>query len=209
MRVGHASTPSKEAASCHHGNHPGCRCAKADRAAKKNGVPESGFDLDVDPRQLQQLDQHRISGVVKSYRDKSAMGMDRDSHNKLLARYYQPKRNGQILHGDLKQYRERSDTSIPRQQRFKCPECGGYKRPESKLCLKCYNPEAYANPSGTRMRQVVTLIAEGLSIKDIASHLKISDKTVEYHWGIAKARLGFRSYVDAVKYAIRHHLIEL
>jgi DNA-binding NarL/FixJ family response regulator len=60
----------------------------------------------------------------------------------------------------------------------------------------------------TRQREVLQLVAEGRTRKEIAAILKISVKTVEFH----KARLsrGFhlRTTADFTKYAIEHGLID-
>lgn len=57
--------------------------------------------------------------------------------------------------------------------------------------------------------QVVALLAEGFSPKEVASLLSISRHTVDFHWWKAKRRLGFRSYVDTVRFSIKHGLVEL
>lgn len=57
--------------------------------------------------------------------------------------------------------------------------------------------------AGGRAQDVVTAISEGRSIKEIASDWDRSPKTVEFFWAIAKARFGFRSYVDATRYALK------
>ena len=57
--------------------------------------------------------------------------------------------------------------------------------------------------------QVVALLADGFSPKEVASILNISRHTVDFHWWKAKLRLGFRSYVDSVRYCIKLRLIKL
>ena len=57
--------------------------------------------------------------------------------------------------------------------------------------------------------QVVALLAEGFSPKEIGSVLSICRDTVDYHWAVARRKLGFRSYVDSVKYCIKLRLIKL
>lgn len=60
----------------------------------------------------------------------------------------------------------------------------------------------------TRERQVLRLIAEGLSAKEIASELGISTKTVEAHRTSIMRKLGARKATELVRYALRHGLIE-
>lgn len=59
------------------------------------------------------------------------------------------------------------------------------------------------------MTEVLVLIAEGLPLKEIAQKLNLSRKTIEFHWERLRVLLGFRSYVDACKYALRNKLITL
>jgi len=58
-----------------------------------------------------------------------------------------------------------------------------------------------------RQREVLQLVAEGKSIKQIARILEVSPKTVEYHKYNIMKRLELRTTADLTKYAIRHGLI--
>ena len=60
----------------------------------------------------------------------------------------------------------------------------------------------------TREREVLYLIAEGMSAKEVASQLKISTKTVEAHRTSLMRKLGVRKATELVRYALRHGLIE-
>ena len=60
-----------------------------------------------------------------------------------------------------------------------------------------------------RQRQVLTLIAEGISNQDIATQLEISVRTVERHRENIMERLNLHSRTDLVKYALRKGLIQL
>jgi two-component system response regulator NreC len=60
-----------------------------------------------------------------------------------------------------------------------------------------------------RQRQVLTLIAEGLSNTEIAERLGISTKTVARHRENIMARLNLHSRTELVKYAIRKGLTEI
>lgn len=60
-----------------------------------------------------------------------------------------------------------------------------------------------------RQRQVLALIAEGLSNARIAERLRISVKTVARHREDIKARLNLRSRADLIKYAIRAGLTQV
>ncbi|HYH60166.1 MAG TPA: response regulator transcription factor [Thermoleophilaceae bacterium] len=59
-----------------------------------------------------------------------------------------------------------------------------------------------------RELEVVKLIAEAHTNKQIAQILNVSEKTVESHRGNLLAKLGMRDRVELVRYAIRRGLIE-
>jgi two-component system response regulator NreC len=60
-----------------------------------------------------------------------------------------------------------------------------------------------------RQRQVLTLMAEGMSNSEIAERLGISTKTVARHRENMMARLNLHSRTELVKYAIRKGLIDI
>lgn len=59
-----------------------------------------------------------------------------------------------------------------------------------------------------REREIVQLLAEGQSSKVAAATLGISVKTVETHRATIMRKLGIRSVVELVRYAIRNQLVE-
>ena len=64
------------------------------------------------------------------------------------------------------------------------------------------------DPLSPRESEVVKLIAEGSTSKEIAATLFISEKTVERHRANILEKLGIRHRVDLTRYAIRHGLVE-
>jgi DNA-binding NarL/FixJ family response regulator len=59
-----------------------------------------------------------------------------------------------------------------------------------------------------REQEVVKLVAEGYTNRQIAQELVISEKTVERHRANVLEKLGMRDRVELTRYAIRHGLIE-
>jgi len=59
-----------------------------------------------------------------------------------------------------------------------------------------------------RELEVVKLIAEAYTNRQIAEALSLSEKTVESHRGNVLAKLGMRDRVELVRYAIRRGLVE-
>jgi DNA-binding NarL/FixJ family response regulator len=64
-----------------------------------------------------------------------------------------------------------------------------------------------ADPLTPRQREVLRLVAEGLSAKQIAGILNISTKTVEFHKAAVMERLGVRSTAQLTRYAVDHRLV--
>jgi len=61
----------------------------------------------------------------------------------------------------------------------------------------------------SRERQVLQLIAEGHTNRAIATHLALSEKTVEKHRGHLMAKLAVHETAGLVRFAIKHGLISL
>ena len=64
------------------------------------------------------------------------------------------------------------------------------------------------DPLTAREQEVVKLIAEGYSTKQIAEALVISEKTVERHRANILEKLGMHDRVELTRYAIRRGLVE-
>ncbi|NJN69272.1 MAG: response regulator transcription factor [Nitrospira sp.] len=59
----------------------------------------------------------------------------------------------------------------------------------------------------TRQHEILQLVAEGLSAKEIADQLKISHRTVEFHKTKIMEQLHVHTTTELVKYAIAHGLV--
>jgi DNA-binding NarL/FixJ family response regulator len=77
----------------------------------------------------------------------------------------------------------------------------GYLRSESREAAPTLTLSA-------REREIVQLLAEGNSNKDIARALHISVKTAETHRSNVMRKMGFDSLAELVRYAIRNNIIE-
>ena len=71
------------------------------------------------------------------------------------------------------------------------------------------SPETGENSISLREKEILQLLAEGKSNKDISDLLNLSIKTVETHRANIMRKLGFRHITDLVLYAVRNHMIEL
>ena len=68
--------------------------------------------------------------------------------------------------------------------------------------------EAPEEPLSPREQEVVKLIAEAYTNRQIAETLHLAEKTVESHRGNVLRKLGMRDRVELVRYAIRRGLVE-
>ena len=59
----------------------------------------------------------------------------------------------------------------------------------------------------TRQREILQLVAEGFSAKEIADQLKVSHRTVEFHKAKVMEQLNLHTTADLVRYAIAHGLV--
>jgi DNA-binding NarL/FixJ family response regulator len=59
-----------------------------------------------------------------------------------------------------------------------------------------------------REREVLVMLAEGKSLKEVAEHLHLSVKTVDAHKCSIMRKLEIHNRSDLIRYAIRTHLIE-
>jgi DNA-binding NarL/FixJ family response regulator len=82
--------------------------------------------------------------------------------------------------------------------------------PESLLgqCRKRNGHSPKSDLLTPREREVVQLVAEGLSNKEVGKQLDLSVKTVETHRGAAMRKAGLSSTADLVRYAVRNHLVQ-
>jgi DNA-binding NarL/FixJ family response regulator len=69
-------------------------------------------------------------------------------------------------------------------------------------------PKDPAESLTPRQREVLQLLAEGRSAKEIASSLSISARTVEFHKYQMMETLGLHTNADLIHFAIKHGLVE-
>jgi len=80
-----------------------------------------------------------------------------------------------------------------------------------EVVLRGYLDRETASASGQlspREREIVQMVAEGKSTKEIAATLRVTVKTVETHRSHVMRKLGLHSVTDLVRYAIRNQIIE-
>jgi DNA-binding NarL/FixJ family response regulator len=58
-----------------------------------------------------------------------------------------------------------------------------------------------------RQREVLQLLAEGRSMKEVASILKLTARTVAFHKYRMMEQLNVKSTAELVQYAVKHHIV--
>lgn len=85
----------------------------------------------------------------------------------------------------------------------------------SHIIYKSYSRHLQEQPDNDkpqishREKQVISLLAEGFSFKEIADKLFISPRTVENHKSNILQKLGLRNTIELLRYAIKHRIVEL
>ena len=70
--------------------------------------------------------------------------------------------------------------------------------------LKDSAPAARLTP---REREVLQLIAEGMSVKEVGASLNLSPRTVEFHRYNVTDKLGLKTVAELTRYAVKHGIV--
>jgi DNA-binding NarL/FixJ family response regulator len=110
---------------------------------------------------------------------------------------------GYVLKTDAKQYLVEAIEALAAHKPY-------FTGKVSKTLLDAYlaRPRVEKGPLTNREREVVQLIAEGYTNKQIANLLHLSLKTVETHRAAILRKLDASSTADLVRYAIRNKIVE-
>jgi DNA-binding NarL/FixJ family response regulator len=84
--------------------------------------------------------------------------------------------------------------------------CRGRSTCRRSLAALVDGPRA-ADPLTPRQREVLQLVAEGRTAREIAEILGVSRKTVEFHKSSIMRLLGLRSTAELTRYALDHGLL--
>jgi DNA-binding NarL/FixJ family response regulator len=91
---------------------------------------------------------------------------------------------------------------------------GSYVTPSAaeglaEISLRAPGSREHAPEPTPRQREVIQLLAEGCSMKEIASALKITTRTVAAHKYAVMKLLRLKTNADLVQYAIKHRIISI
>ena len=99
--------------------------------------------------------------------------------------------------------------TVQRRQRYIHPDLVGTLVDGYRLRVGVDGNTGEAVELTPRQRQVLRLVADGLTSQQIGEKLGLSARTVERHIANIMAKLGVRSRIDLVKYAIRTGLADV
>lgn len=85
------------------------------------------------------------------------------------------------------------------------PKGGSDRTPRA---LRSNPAEMFGAGLTARQREVLQLVAEGKTTKEVAQRLNISPKTVEFHRNAIMDQLGMRTTAELTRYALTHGIIE-
>ncbi len=101
----------------------------------------------------------------------------------------------------------RAIEAVCRGQTYLCPEIAGVV--VDSLVKTRRRDTKTASPLTNREQEVLQLVAEGSTTKNIAAELNLSIKTVDGHRSQIMAKLGLTSVAELTKYAVREGLTSL
>ena len=73
--------------------------------------------------------------------------------------------------------------------------------------LMHHDETAPSNELTPRQREVLQLLAEGRSMKEVASLLSLTPRTVAFHKYRIMEQLKIKSSAELVQYAVKHHIV--
>jgi DNA-binding NarL/FixJ family response regulator len=80
---------------------------------------------------------------------------------------------------------------------------------QAKISLRDPKARGHIPEPTSRQREVIQLLAEGRSMKEVASILRITKRTVAAHKYAVMDLLQLKSNADLVQYAIKHRIISI
>jgi len=164
--------------------------------------------LDISMPSLNGLDATRQ--IVKGISQTKVLVLTMHDSDPLIQRVLEAGARGYLLKSDAARDLVAAVDALRRNKTF-------FTSKVAQLVLEGYldeNPRESSSPEGgsfrltDRQREIVQLLAEGKSSKEVASALGLSVKTAETHRANIMRRLDCHSVTALVRYAIRNHLIE-
>ena len=158
--------------------------------------------LDINVPELSGLEVARL--IRKKARQTEIIILTVDESEQMLWEALQSGARGYVLKSDAGNDLIRAIEAARRRKQFVSPRLAG-----AAEAMK--SPQASGSPLDTltaRERQVLKLLAEGKSTKEVATVLDIAVKTAETHRVNTMRKLGLHSVSEVALFAIRHKVVE-
>jgi len=146
--------------------------------------------------------------IMAALPDTKIIALSMHSDKRFLVEMFQAGAVGYLLKDCAAKELEQAIKTVTNRQCYLSPEIAG-------LLLEDYMDRFQSKPADaasaltSREREVLQLIAEGWSTKNIAEHLYISIKTAESHRRKIMKKLDLHTVADLTKYAIKEGLTSL
>jgi len=162
--------------------------------------------MDISMPQLNGLES--IPRLLRAAPNTRILVLSMHEEEELIQRTMEAGASGFVLKSDAEQSLFKGIETILAGKRFVSPSVTRIvlRRVPGGRALRCRESECI--PLSQREQEVVQLLAEGYSNKQVASLLAISVRTAENHRARLSKKLKVSSLSGLVRYAVRNHIIE-
>lgn len=146
--------------------------------------------------------------IVAECPDVNVIALSIHSDRRFVTEMLKAGASGYLLKNSAFEELDRSIRSVMAHQTYLDPEVASIIIQDYRKGSLRSARSAFTSLTG-REREVLQLLAEGHSTKQIASHLNVSVKTVESHRQQIMKKLNIHSVAELIKYAVREGLTTL
>jgi two-component system response regulator NreC len=147
--------------------------------------------------------------IIESLPETRVIALSMHSDKRFVMGMLRAGASGYLLKDCASQELANAIVQVARGKKYLSPEITGVVINDFLLGGSSEEVAIAASQLSPREREVLQLIAEGWSTKQIASHLYVSIKTIETHRRQIMKKLDLHSIADLTKYAIREGLTSI
>ena len=147
--------------------------------------------------------------IIESLPDTRVIALSMHSDKRFVMGMLRAGASGYLLKDCASQELANAIVQVAGGKKYLSPEITGVVIDDFLLGGSSEEVTTAASPLSPREREVLQLIAEGWSTKQIASHLYVSVKTIETHRRQIMRKLDLHAIADLTKYAIREGLTSI
>ena len=147
--------------------------------------------------------------IIESLPETRVIALSMHSDKRFVIGMLRAGASGYLLKDCASQELANAILQVARGKKYLSPEITGVVIDDVLLAGSSEEEATAASQLSPREREVLQLIAEGWSTKQIASHLYVSIKTIETHRRQIMKKLDLHAIADLTKYAIREGLTSI